>query len=106
MTKAINIIPVSQEIIYPDNGELLSLEYFLRCYYGPEGETLYGMRIDMRYPGGDLLEREETPALSASIADIAVLTEAFAEGTVMPGNLLEMIDEWFCPETKRPLLTT
>jgi len=105
MLATANIIFVSQETIFPENGEILTLEYYLRSHTRPDGETQYGMRIDTRSLNGELLERDETAGLSASIADVAVLAEAFAEGTVLPGNLLEMVDEWFCPEAKKFIQT-
>jgi len=99
-----NIIAVAQATIHPEGGELMNLEYFLRQFTGPEGEALYGLRVDMRRPGGELVEREETEALTGSIAEVTVLAEAFAAGTVMPYVLLEMVEEWFCPETKQVIL--
>jgi len=96
-----NVNPVAQATIHPEGGELMELEYFLRSYTGPEGETLYGMRVDMRHPGGDLIEREETQALSGSMADVAELVEAFAAGTVPPCVLHEMVTEWFCPKARK-----
>jgi len=96
-----NIIFVAQETIYSENGGTSSLEYFLRSHTGPDGETQYGMRIDMRNPDGELLERDETAGLSASITDVAELAEAFAKGTVRPSYLHEMVEECFCLETKK-----
>ncbi|MCL2405974.1 MAG: DUF6514 family protein [Defluviitaleaceae bacterium] len=96
-----NINLIAKATVQPDEGGQLALEYFLRCYTGPEGEALYGMRIDMRNPSGNLIEREETKALSGSKEDITVLVEAFAEGTVMPCTLHEMVEEWFCKKTKK-----
>jgi len=99
-----NVIAVAQSTVHPEGGELMTLEYFLREFTGPEGEALYGLRVDMRRPGGDLAERQETEALTGSIAEATVLAEAFAAGTVMPYTLLEMVDEWFCRETKQVML--
>jgi len=82
----------------------MTLKYFLCCFTGPEGEALYGLRVDMHNPLGDLLEREETEALTGSKDEITVLAEAFAAGTVMPCVLKEMVAEWFCPKTKQVLL--
>ncbi|MCL2378705.1 MAG: DUF6514 family protein [Defluviitaleaceae bacterium] len=101
MLKSSEIIAVTQATIHPDDGELLALEYFLRCYTGPKGETLYGIRIDMRYPGGDLILRDETKPLSGSIADSAAFAEVLAAGTVTPYVLHDMILEWFCPTAKK-----
>ena len=101
MVKTNNVIPVTTTTVHPDDGEMAILEYYLRCFTGPEDEVLYGLRVDMRHPGGDLIEREETPALTGSMADVVVLAKAFAAGTVMPYVLLEMVEEWFCFETKK-----
>jgi len=101
MIKTSNIIAVAQETIQPDDGDLLALDYYLRLYTGPEGETLYGIRLDMRYPGGDLIEREETEGLSSCMEDITILAEAFARGAVVPYVLHEMVEDSFCPIEKK-----
>ena len=99
MLKISNIIPVAKTTIQPDDSEPAVLEYYLRCFTGPEEEVLYGLRVDMRHPDGDLLQREETDALTGSMAEVRALAEAFTEGTVMPCVLREMVDEWFCYDT-------
>ena len=99
-----NIIEIAKSTVQLESGELMSLEYFLRCFTGPEGEALYGLRVDMRRPDGQLVERQETEPLTGSIEEATVLAEAFAAGTVMPYVLLEMVEEWFCPETTQVLL--
>jgi len=104
MKVCLNVIPIAQATVQPDDGKVVELEYFVRCITGPEGEALYGLRVDKRQPGGDLIEREETEALTGSIDEATVLAEAFAEGTVMPCVLLEMVEEWFCHDTKQVLL--
>jgi len=104
MLKTSDVIVVSTETVCTEDGDIFYLEYFLRCFTGLEGEAMYGMRIDMRYPSGELLVREETSALSSSMSDVATLIEAFAEGTVMPCVLHEMIEEWFCPYNKKMLV--
>jgi len=104
MSRVSNVIAVAQATIHPEGGELAALEYFLRCFTGPEGEILYGLRVDKRHPGGDLIEREETEALTGSLHEVTVLAEAFAAGTVTPCVLLEMVEEWFCPESQQAKL--
>ena len=101
MLTTANITFVSQETICHENRGALTLEYYLRGHTGPDGETQYGMRIDMRNPDGELLERDETTGLSTSIADVAELAKAFAKGTVEPSFLHEMVEECFCQETKK-----
>ena len=101
MTTIKNVIPIAKATIHPEGSQPMTLEYYLRCYTGPEGEDLYGMRIDMRHIGGDLAEREETAALSGCVEDVTVLVNAFAEGTVTPCVLHEMVEEWFCPQEKK-----
>ena len=99
-----NIIQIAKSTVRLESGEMTSLEYFLRSFTGPEGEALYGLRVDMRRPDGELVERNETEPLTGSIEEATVLAEAFAAGTVMPCVLIEMVEEWFCPETKQVML--
>jgi len=104
MLKPSDVIAVAQAYIFLDEWELISLEYYLRCYTGQKRETMYGIRIDKRYPEGDLIERDETAALSTSFNDVRDLVEAFARGTVMPCTLHDMVGEWFCPLTGKSLI--
>ena len=87
-------IPVAHAAITLEDGKMLILEYSLRCLTGPEGEELYGLRVDMRSPNGMLIEREETAALTGSQNEAMALAKVFAEGTVPPCVLLEMVEEW------------
>ena len=87
-------IAVAQATIHPDDGELSVLDYSLRCTTGPEGETLYRLRVDKRCPNGNLKEREETAAITSSLDEAMALAKAFAAGTVPPCVLLEMVDDW------------
>ena len=87
-------IAVAQATIHPEGGELSVLDYSLLCTAGPEGETLYGLRVDKRCPNGTLQEREETDAITGSLDEAMTLAKAFAAGTVPPCVLLEMVDEW------------
>lgn len=95
MSDSNNTIAIAQTTIQPDDGGILALEYFVCLLTGQEGEVLYGLRVDKRHPGGELIEREETPALTGSLAEITALAETFAAGTVPPCVLLEMVDEWY-----------
>ena len=85
---------VAQAIICPDNSEAMTLEYFLRKLTDPDGEIAYGLRVDKRQQKGVLVEREETTALTRSLADITAMAKAFAAGSVPPCVLIEMVDEW------------
>ena len=89
------VMTIAHATIHPEDGEPLVLEYFLRLLTGQEDEVLYGLRVDKRTPGGMLLEREETPALTGSLEDATTLAKTFAKGTVPPCVLLEMVDEWY-----------
>jgi len=89
------IIAIAQTVIHPDEGEQVTLEYYLCQSTGHEDEILYALRVDKRHPDGGLIEREETPALTGSLADATAMAEAFAKGTVPPSVLLEMVDEWY-----------
>ena len=91
-------IAVAQETIHPEGGTALALEYFLIPTTGPEGETLYKLRVDMRNACGDLVERQDTKPLTGSLKEATALAEKFATGTVTPCVLLEMVEEWFHPE--------
>ena len=88
-------ILIAQTTIRPDEGEALALEYFVCMQTGSEDEVLYGLRVDKRHPDGGLIEREETPALTGSLAEAKTLAETFAAGSVPPCVLLEMVDEWY-----------
>ena len=88
------IIPVARMSFSPDDVEAMTLEYSLRCVTGPEGEDVFGLRVDKRRQGGQLVEREETPALTSSQGEATAMAKAFAAGTVPPCVLLEMVDEW------------
>ena len=91
----INTIPITQVRFSTDKDHLLILEYSLRCVAGPQGEDLYGLRVDKRNQEGLLLEREETPAFTNSHSEATALAKTFAVGTVPPCVLLEMLDEWY-----------
>jgi len=88
-------ILIRKATIQPDESELLTLEYHVCLLTGPEGEVLYGLRVDKRCQRNNLIEREETPALTGSMAEAKALAEKFADGTVPPCVLLEMVDEWY-----------
>jgi len=94
-----NVIVVAQALVRPDEGISRTLEYFVRRIIGPEGELLYGIRVDMRNCEGELILRDETPALTGNIDEVYALAQAFAEGAVMPYALQEMVEECFCLET-------
>ena len=87
-------ILTAKATINPDESEALALEYFVCMQTGSEDEVLYGLRVDKRHLDGGLIEREETPALTGSLAEAKALAETFAAGTVPPSVLLEMVDEW------------
>jgi len=89
------VIAIARTTINPEEGEPAALEYSLCQKEGLEGEILYSLRVDKRNLGGELIEREETPPLTGSLADAIACAEAFAKGTVPPAVLLEMIDEWY-----------
>jgi len=103
MNTSTTIIPVAKATIQPEDSELLVLDYSLRCLTGPEGETLYGLRVDKRLPNGVLIEREETPGLTGSMEDAKTLAETFAAGTVPPCVLLEMVAEYYEPMFTVPI---
>ena len=88
-------IPIAERTIQTEDGNSWILEYSLRSVLSGYGEALYGLRVDKRCMGGTLHEREETPAITASLDDATALAWKFVEGTVPPCVLLEMTDEWF-----------
>ena len=85
---------IAKASFQPEGSEVLTLEYTLLSVSGPEGETLYALRVDKRCPNGNLLEREETPGLTGSLEDATVMAKAFADGSVPPSVLLEVAEEW------------
>ena len=89
------VMLIKKATIQPDGCEELTLSYFVCQLTGLEGEVLYALRVDKRCPDNVIIEREETPPLTGSLAEIATLAETFAVGTVPPCVLLEMVDEWF-----------
>ena len=95
MQKTIDLVAIAQAVIYPEDSEAMTLEYFVRQMAGSDQESLYGLRVDKRNPTGALVEREETPALSASSESVTKVAKVFAKGTVPPCTLIEMVDEWF-----------
>jgi len=103
MNTSITIIPVAKATIQPEDSELLVLDYALRLIPGPEGEALYGLRVDKRSSDGVLLEREETPILTGSLEEAKALAETFAAGTVPPCVLLEMVAEYYEPAATVPI---
>ena len=88
-------IAIAQATIHPDEDGVLTLEYYVCIFTGLEGEVLYGLRVDKRHQEGGLIEREETPPITGSLAEIKAMAERFAAGTVPPCVLLEIIDEWY-----------
>ena len=98
MMKSNEIITVAQETIHPEDRGVLTLEYFLVPTTGPEEETLYKLRVDMRNAAGELTERQDSKPLTGSLKEATALAEKFAAGTVTPCVLQEMVDEWFHPE--------
>jgi len=97
MSNSSREIAIAKAAIHPEGREVLNLEYTLLRVAGPEGESLYALRVDMRSAGGILLEREETAGLTGSLDDATAMAKAFAEGTVPPCVLLEMVEEWEHP---------
>jgi len=85
---------VGTATIHPDSGEEWLLEYYLQCYEGLGGETLFSIRVDKSTPDGVLAEREETFALTESREQALEMVKAFHKGTVPPSVLLEMADDW------------
>ena len=97
------VVSHAKAAIELENGEQLALEYSLRYFTGPEEEALYGLRVDKRTTQGQLVEREETSAITASLEVAKALAEAFAAGTVTPCVLQEMVHEWLGPFCQKVL---
>ena len=90
-----SIIPVAHATYHPEGESTMALDYFILSFTGPEGEALYGLRVDKSSLSGTLVEREETEAVTGSFKEITAIAEAFAAGTVPPCVLHEMVYEWF-----------
>jgi len=103
MNNCTQITPIAKAIIHPEDDDQVALEYAVRCIVGPEGETLYGLRVDKRSLAGVLIEREETPGLTGSMDEATVLAETFAAGTVPPCVLLEMVADYYVPVFTVPI---
>ena len=97
---SLHVIAIANVKLYPEEGEPWILEYFLRTTHGPKGGLAYGIRVDKRRIDGALLEREETPGITSSLDDATKLAKIFAQGTVPPCVLHEMVDE--CQELFLP----
>ena len=87
-------IVIAKANFQPTGRELCHLEYALLTVAGPEGEELYAIRVDMRSACGILLEREESPGITGSLEDATVMATAFANGSVPPYFLMDMVEEW------------
>ena len=94
MNRGNNSIAVAQEAFTLENGVQLVLAYSILHLIGPEDEDLYGIRVEKRYPNGNLIEMQDTAGITGSIAEAKAIAEAFAAGTVPPCALLDMIAEW------------
>ena len=95
-------IAVIQSSIHMETGQVYALDYSLRCVTGPEGEALYALRVDMRDQEGTVVECGESAGITGSLDEAKALAAVFADGTVTPLVLLEMIDEWrdvYCPSS-------
>jgi hypothetical protein len=77
-----------------EGGEFWVLDYFLQEFDGKENTNFFGLRIDKSTATGEILEREETNAITESRDEILIMAKAFAKGSVPPVTLLEMTDDW------------
>ncbi|MCL2456483.1 MAG: DUF6514 family protein [Defluviitaleaceae bacterium] len=85
-------------------GEKWVLDYYLQHFDGEGDEKFFGLRIDKNSPTGELIEREETFAITESRDDAIIMINAFAKGSVPPVTLLEMADEWYSEYSEARLL--
>lgn len=98
---------VSNAEITTENGERWILDYYLQSHEMEESDDeapgkAYGLRVDKSTPEGVLIEREETRGITQDRAAAQVMAETFAQGTVPPSVLLEMVDEWHIDDFATP----
>jgi len=85
---------ISEATVQNDSGVQWIFVYFLQTITTERNEHFYALRVDKLSRDGILLEREETCAFTDSKEDALAMAGAFARGSVPPGVLLEMTDEW------------
>jgi hypothetical protein len=85
---------ISKAELKAESGESWVLDYYLQKFNGSEGKQCYGLRVEKSSLEGELLEHEETRAITENREAALAMTEAFAKGSVPPVTLLEMADEW------------
>ena len=90
-----NFEEVAQATMHVDSGETWQLTYLLQAIDTQEG-IAYGLVIHKQHPAGTLAESADTGAFTPERDTALRMAHAFAAGTVPPGVLLEMADDWLC----------
>jgi len=77
-----------------DNGTEWVLEFYLQSLKTPEGDNLYGVKINRSTLEGVLAESNETFAATENIDEALTMIRAFSRGKVLPISLPHMVDDW------------
>jgi hypothetical protein len=85
---------ISEVTVKHENGTAWVFVYYLQIIPSRSEGDLYAIRVDKLSRDGVLLEKAETYALTPSRREALSMVNAFSAGTVPPGVLLEMADEW------------
>ena len=83
-------VAVARNTVHADEDYEIVLEYTIL-----KRETYYGLRVDKRSVDGELLDREQQPALTGSLEEMMTLTNAFSAGTVFPCTLNDLLEDWY-----------
>ena len=96
---------ITKTTLHTDEGELWNLDYHLLTIDGGES-TVYGLRVVKSTPEGVPAESEETLGITDSYEEVMSMITDFANGSVPPVVLFEMVDEWQSERYGVSLLTT
>lgn len=89
-------VKLTRDVSCEESG-VWSLDYYLQTYTSSDEQELYGIKVCKR-SGNEVLEENETFAISDCRVQTTTMLEYLANGTVPPSVLLEMVDEWFSNE--------
>jgi hypothetical protein len=90
---------ISEATVQSESGNQWVFSYYLQSVPSINEGELYALRVDKSDLDGTLLESEETFPITDSRREALAMAKAFAAGTVPPGVLMEMADEWVMQNT-------
>lgn len=91
--------PVAHAQMKAENGTTWQLEYYMQPYQSTDGTNMFGISVHKLDLDGQLLESNDTYALSENPDKVMAIIEFLASGNVPPCVLGEMVDEWFALDT-------